>query len=126
MDIEPESLVQFDPGSCNVLPDQNRASSEEESLIQNNAQSSESMSQLDLPPHGDPRLESLATYSQFYQRQMVKNYGTNRLRQVLCCLLCEGFNTSKATHMRDHIRSHLSLKPFKCEICGRGFNRKGN
>ena len=93
-DIEPNSLIQsVQLDSCNkvVVPDGKNALPVEESQSQDQGAANDpdsnlgtnNLGQLALPQQGDPRLESLSTYSQFYQRQMIKNFGTNRLRQVL-------------------------------------------
>ena len=87
-DIEPNSQIQsVQLNSCSkvVVRDQEDAFQVDESQSQDQGANlgTKDLGQPRIPKQGDPRLESLSTYSQFYQRQMIKNFGTNRLRQVL-------------------------------------------
>ena len=50
------------------------------------------------------------------------NQWTGRNQQNLVCRICGKIST-KLCNMKDHIRRHLSIKPFACSLCGRGFAR---
>ena len=41
------------------------------------------------------------------------------------CEMCYKILPSRA-HLKIHFRVHTGDKPFKCNVCGRGFNQKGN
>ena len=53
------------------------------------------------------------------------NSETMRRKQTLTCKLC-GLQSARLHNMKDHIRSHLSLRCFKCVSCGVGFSQSGN
>ena len=48
-----------------------------------------------------------------------------RSRQVLTCLHC-GRTHFKLSNMKDHVRTHLLIKNYKCGACGTKFGWKGN
>ena len=52
------------------------------------------------------------------------NSQTGRSTQTFVCYECH-HTTWKISNMRNHVRRHIKLKPFKCEGCGRGFAQSG-
>ena len=65
------------------------------------------------------RLEAKITAC--YTKVISTNPETMRRKQTLTCMLC-GLQSARLHNMKDHIRSHLSERPFKCQICGVGFS----
>ena len=61
----------------------------------------------------------------YFFRQKMVNGVTGRRKQVLTCAICQ-MSTMRVSNMRDHIRSHLDLKPYECLICGVTFAQSGN
>ncbi|WAR17436.1 ZN430-like protein [Mya arenaria] len=58
------------------------------------------------------------------QRHIITINKLNRISENQCNL-CNRLLPSRS-HMILHKRIHTGEKPFKCDICGRQFNRKGN
>ena len=52
------------------------------------------------------------------------NSKTGRSTQTFVCYECH-HTTWKVSNMRNHVRRHIKLKPFKCEGCNRGFAQSG-
>jgi len=92
------------------------ASSASELTINHSSASDDSESR---PPNQPLSSTDLTVY---YDKHVACNLETGRKRQTLTCLLCDGFATQRLSNMQDHVRNHLQLKPFKCRLCGHGFN----
>ena len=65
-------------------------------------------------------------YGKYYRLIKVVNPATKRLNHRLVCMLCDKISSGRIYDMQEHIRSHLKLKPFKCQLCGLAFNKKSN
>ena len=55
-----------------------------------------------------------------FVRDSFIDHTTGRRRQILICRQC-GLRTPKLCNMRDHIMSHISFKPYKCNMCGKAY-----
>jgi uncharacterized Zn-finger protein len=53
------------------------------------------------------------------KKKMV-NKNTQRLNSILACGMCNR-EFDKRCNLKDHLRVHSGLKPFKCPHCGKSF-----
>ena len=60
-----------------------------------------------------------------FSKRSVLNQETGLSLQELTCLYCN-VKYGKLSNMKDHIRTHLAVKMFKCSICSKGFVWQGN
>ena len=70
----------------------------------------------------DPSLSDEERISLHYIKTKGKtnNRKGKKFKQNLICLICR-MTTKKISNMKDHIRRHLSILKYKCEICGKTF-----
>ena len=60
-----------------------------------------------------------------FTKRVFLNEETGLSLQELTCLYCN-VKYGKLSNMKDHIRTHLAVKMFKCSICSKGFVWQGN
>ena len=56
-----------------------------------------------------------------FTRRIEMNPVTLRYTQILQCLYCDK-ETPKLSNIKDHIKTHIATRPFKCLSCGSKFN----
>mmetsp|Transcript_37842 Transcript_37842/g.46048 ORF Transcript_37842/g.46048 Transcript_37842/m.46048 type:complete len:108 (-) Transcript_37842:170-493(-) len=59
-------------------------------------------------------------------RSLWHNERTKRTKQTLRCLICNKMESAQLSNVRDHIRSHLCVKPYMCPTCGKDFTKALN
>ncbi|CAL1279631.1 unnamed protein product [Larinioides sclopetarius] len=58
----------------------------------------------------------VAKNGSIYSQGSIKKYN---------CQFCD-YSSLNSGHVRRHILTHTGERPFKCNICGRGFTQKNN
>ena len=73
----------------------------------------------------DPDKNRERTLEQLFYKTAKFNPKSGRSQQTLVCRICSK-TAWKKSNMRNHVRRHIDLKPFRCDTCGRGFAQSGN
>ena len=73
----------------------------------------------------DPDKSRERALEQLFYKTAKFNPKSGRSQQTLVCRICSK-TAWKKSNMRNHVRRHIDLKPFKCGTCGRGFAQSGN
>ena len=61
-------------------------------------------------------IASVPNLEAFYYKKFFLNLETGRRNQTFCCQECD-YSTTIKTNMRNHVRQHLGIKPYKCNHC---------